>query len=90
LNEELIAEAELGDAARNFVESELGRCVLSMAKQEIDAAHLDLEKTSPSNTEEITRLQNHIKVARWFEQWLAELIDKGNAALETWRQQQNE
>ena len=86
--DELIATAELGEEARKFLDSDLGRCLVGMAQQEIAAAQDALEKVAPTDTEAITGLQNHAKVARWFEQWLYELVDKGNSALEVWRHEQ--
>ena len=83
----LIAEAEIGDEARKFLESELGKTLLGMASQEVLLAQEALEIVDPSDTKKITALQNQAKVARNFEQWLAELIDKGNNALNVWRQQ---
>lgn len=83
--EELAPEVEMGEAARAFVESELGRCVLGMAKQEIAEAQAELETVKPSDTEKITTLQNKAKLGRMFNQWLVELIDRGNNALEIYK-----
>lgn len=84
--DDLIAEAEIGEAAREFVESELGKCILGMARQEIEAAHMEFEDTKPTDTLAIMSLQNRLWRARAFEQWLCELVDKGNAALSIYRQ----
>jgi hypothetical protein len=88
-DDELIAEAEIGDKAREFVESELGKTLLGMAQQEVTLAQEELETVDPSNTEKIRALQNQAKVARNFEQWLIELISKGENALTLWRQENN-
>lgn len=85
---ELIAEAEIGDEARRFVESDLGKTLLGMADQEIKAAQADLETVDPSDTEKIRALQNKAAVARHFEEWLVELIDRGSNALEVWKNEQ--
>jgi hypothetical protein len=85
--EGLIAEAEIGDEARKFVESELGKTLLGMAHQEILMAQEALEKIDPSEIEKIRELQNQAKIARHFEQWLGELITKGANAIAIWRQQ---
>jgi len=86
----LIAEAEIGDEARRFLESDLGKTLLGMAKQEIQAAQEALEETDPTDTKTITALQNKAKVGRNFEQWLNELLIRGENALNTWKQQQEE
>lgn len=87
MNEELIAEAEIGDAARAFMESDLGRCLVGMALQEVQAAQEALETVNPTDVLAIERLQNQAKLGRQFEQWLKELVQRGENALVTWRQQ---
>lgn len=90
MDDELIAEAEIGDEARKFVESDLGKTLLGMAQQEVADAREELEKVDPSDTKAITALQNKAKIAGYFEQWLAELITKGEQALVLWREQHKE
>lgn len=90
MNEELIADAELGDEAKRFVESDLGKCILGMAQQEIMAAQEELETVDPDDSKAIQAIQNKAKLGRMFNQWLYELIDKGNAAMEVFTQQQKE
>lgn len=85
--DELVAEAEIGDEARKFLESDLGKTLLGMAEQEIRAAQEALEVIDPTKTEEIRALQNQAKVARNFEVWLNELVEKGKNAMTVWRQQ---
>jgi len=85
----LIAEAEIGDDARKFFESDLGKTLLGMADQDVRMAQEGLEDVEPTDTKKITSLQNQAKNARNFRKWLEELIDKGNAALEIWRQRNN-
>lgn len=83
--DELIAEAELGEEARNFVESDLGKTLIGMAEQETMAAQIALETVLPTDTEQIRRLQNKAMLGRYFRQWLIELIDKGQSALEVYK-----
>lgn len=87
--EELIAEAEIGDAARKFVASDLGKTLLGMAHQDISDAQLGLEEVDPENPKAIRDLQNKAKVARNFESWLVELISKGENAITVWGQSKN-
>lgn len=88
--EELSADVEMGEAARTFVVSDLGKCILGMAHQEITFAQEQLENVSPTDVLKITELQNQAKLGRMFEQWLIELIDKGNASLEVFRHSNQE
>lgn len=90
MSDELIAQALIGDEAKKFIESDLGRCVLGMAMQEIEAAQLALEDVNPTDVPAIERLQNKAKLGRQFEQWLKELISNGENALAMWRQQQEQ
>ena len=83
--DELIAHGELGEEARNFIESELGKTVLGMAQQEIDAALQSLALVDPTNTEQIRKLQNQAALGRMFAAWLGELINKGANALEVFK-----
>ena len=86
--DELIATAELGEEAKRFLESDLGKVMVGLAQQEADLAREALETVDPTDTKKITKLQNEVKVSRWFSQWLAELLHDGEAALSTYKQQQ--
>ena len=89
MNDELIAEAEIGDEARKFVESDLGKTLLGMAHQDISDAQIGLEDIDPEDSKAIRNLQNKAKVARNFESWLIELISKGENAMVQWKQNQD-
>ncbi|MCR4298643.1 MAG: hypothetical protein NUV75_07820 [Gallionella sp.] len=90
MNEELIADAELGEESRKFIESDLGRCVLGMAAQEVLLAQEKLGDVPPSDTAAIIELQNRVKVGKWFEQWLVELLQQGEQALEIFRHEKEQ
>ena len=90
MNEELIDAAVLGDEGQKFIKSALGKKMLDMAVEEVIAAQEALEKIEPMNQVKITELQNRAWRARSFEQWLFELISRGEAALAAFRQQQQE
>jgi CHASE3 domain sensor protein len=84
--DELIAEAEIGDAARKFIESDLGKAMLDKADQQLRAAQEALETVEPTKIEEIRALQNKAQIARNFGEWIVELIDRGDNALTQWNQ----
>lgn len=88
--EELAAESLIGDEAEKFVKSELGETILGMAKQDIAALHLELEKVYPADYLKIGEIQEKIRNHRRFEEWLVELITRGQAALEIYRHEQTE
>lgn len=85
---ELLAHAEIGEAARDFLESDLGRCLLGIAQQEADSARIELETVDVENTIRIRELQNQCWRSRRFQEWLIELNNKGNEALEEYRREQ--
>lgn len=89
MDDELIAEAEIGDEARKFVESDLGKTLLGMAQQEVVMAQEALETVDPSDTKKITHLQNQAQNGRNFEKWLTELVSKGEQALILWKQERD-
>jgi len=90
MNDDLIASAEIGEEARRFVESELGMCIIGMAEQDKQLALEQLGTINPTDEDGIRELQNKVKLGTMFEQWLVELIDKGNAAMQVFKQQNEE
>ena len=88
MNDELIAAAEIGDEALRFVESDLGKTMLGMADQDILLAQQKLLDVDPDDSRRIREIQNDARVALMFKSWLVELIDKGNAALEVFKHEQ--
>ena len=88
MNDELIAAAEIGDEALRFVESDLGKTMLGMADQDILLAQQKLLDVDPDDSRRVREIQNDARVALMFKSWLVELIDKGNAALEVFKHEQ--
>lgn len=89
MNDALIAEALIGDEAKKFMESDLGQCMLGMARQDAQAAMEALAKVPATEAEKIRVLQNAVYLANTFEQWLNELFSKGESALEVSKQQRD-
>lgn len=86
----LIAEAELGEEAKGFLEGNLGRFLLGCAEQEVKAAQEALEEVDANNAKAISELQNKAWRARKFEEWLKELVSKGENAIAAYKQQKQE
>lgn len=86
--DELIAQAELGEEARRFMESDLGKCVLGMAEQHTQAALEALGNADPHDTTTIVKLQNEAKYARGFAEYLTELLTEGENAISVFKQQE--
>lgn len=89
MSDELIAEAEIGEEARKFLESDLGKVLVGFAEQEILSAQVGLEKVSPHNISAIQGFQLQARFGRSFKDWLAELVSRGNAAMEAYKQQRD-
>lgn len=88
--DDLIASAELGEQARKFMESELGRVMLGMAEQEVRAAQIDLGAVDPEDKKKIVELQNKIWRGEHFGEWLTWLVHEGEQAMQVFKQQQQE
>ena len=86
--DELIAEAELGEEARNFLASDLGRFVLGVVEQDVAAMQLELEVVPPTEVVKIIELQQAIKLARSFPLLLNDRLIRGEQAKQAWVQQQ--
>ena len=83
---QMVAEAEIGEQARMFVESELGKVLIGMARQEVEVAMLDFDEADTSDKAKIDEIKLRMRFGRRFEAWLCELITKGNEALEAYSQ----
>lgn len=83
---ELIAEALIGDEAKKFKESDLGKCLTGMALQESQLAMEALATVNPTDVQAIERLQNRVALGKQFPAFIDELIERGNQALLEWKQ----
>lgn len=89
MSDELIAEAEIGEEARKFLESDLGKVLVGFAEQEVLSAQIALETVSPNDANAVQSLQFQAKFGRSFKGWLGELVSRGNAAMEAFKQQRD-
>ena len=62
--------------------------MLGMADQDILLAQQKLLDVDPDDSRRVREIQNDARVALMFKSWLVELIDKGNAALEVFKHEQ--
>ncbi len=85
---DLINEAIIGDEARKFVGSELGKAMLDRADSALKAAQESLETVDPEDPKAVRALQNKAQLARNFGEWLSELIDSGDNAMIAYKQQE--
>ena len=87
MRDELKAQVLIGDDAETFFASELGRTVLGMAKQDEEMAVAAFDEADPTDYKAIAKIQQDLRVAKRFEQYLTELITKGREALQAWSHQ---
>jgi len=83
----LFNNARLGVEAEAFLESNLGKHLITRAEHEIETHYKALSETDPFDSARVAHLQNKIKVARAAIQWLAETINEGHVAAQTLIQQ---
>lgn len=87
---DVIAAALIGEEARKFVESDLGQKVLLMAREQTESAQEALESVDPEDPKLIRELQNKAKLGRMFNDYLVELISKGEQSIAVFRQEETD
>lgn len=75
-----VAEVDLGEQAKDFVASDLGKYIIGCAHQEMLDAHALLKRTLPWRRHRIQELQNRIWRAENLLLWLRDLIAAGQSA----------
>lgn len=90
LDEGLMTEAVVGKQVENFLSSDIGQAMLTLADQEAREAMDLLKLVDPSRAGEIRELQNRVWRAEKFEGWLAGLIRDGQQAVTQLQQQRTE
>lgn len=76
----LVAEVDLGEQAKEFVQSDLGRFMIGAAQQEISLAQEQLATVWSWRRRKIQDLQNRIWRSKFFLALLRELLVSGQAA----------
>lgn len=78
---QLMEAAATGEAAKLFLQSELGRYIAGKAAEEVEEAIAQLIEADPHDAKEIQRLQTVINVAKQSIVYLTDAISIGNNAL---------
>jgi hypothetical protein len=81
LDPEYLPAAVFGEQVEQFLESDIGKYLLARAEEQREVALLRLTKANPWRRSYIQRCQNEVKVVDMFQQWLADSILEGKAAL---------
>jgi hypothetical protein len=76
----LLRDLELGEEARRFLNTTLGKFIVEQAEAEIRDAVIALQIVKPTDDERIRELQNTIKIARSIPDWLDLAMQRGNQA----------
>ena len=91
--QQYFAEAVLGEEARQFLQSSVGRYLHGCAKQEYDQCRdkmWDLDPYTPEGKREFLQLKRQAQAAAFFLRWCVEAIQRGDQAatmLETYREE---
>ena len=86
----LFAAADLGEKARSFLGTDLGRYLKGCAEQQINECSRQLLKIHHANAKEIQLLQSKAQTASNFLTWINEAIGMGDNAFQQIQQQQQE
>ena len=86
MKDEQIRDVELGEEARNFLDSHLGKEIMDRATKRYEDNLILLSKADPNDPKAIMKIQNQIQLFEQFDEWLREIVDTGNAALEAFKQ----
>lgn len=76
----LIAEVDLGNQAKEFMASDLGRHLVGCLKQEVTLAQEELTKCASWRRRRIQELQNRVWRAQFMLSWLRDLLIAGKSA----------
>ena len=85
--DEQIRRVELGEEAKNFLESHLGREVMERATRRYEDNLILLSKADPNDPKAIMKIQNQIQLFEHFDEWLRDIVDTGNAELAAFAQE---
>ena len=75
-----VRTAVFGEMVRDFLKSDIGVYLLSMAEEEERAAIEQMIDAKPGD--DLTDIRSKIRTARWFKTWLANAIQSGDQALQ--------
>lgn len=79
---QLKAQVVIGEQGSRFLASDLGKCMVGIAAQELDAALDELEKADVTDQTKLLEIQNKVRFARRFPGWMNELIAEGEEAMQ--------
>ena len=82
-----IEAVELGEEARNFLSSKLFDKLREIAEEEYESALKDLSTVDPTDIKAIQKLQNQVHLYGSFDEWLRELVSRGDNALQVFQHQ---
>ena len=83
---ELMESAAVGEAAKMFLQSELGGHIARRAAEEVEAATARLIEADPADISLIARLQTEIKVSKQGISWLVDAMTSGDHAMKQLQQ----
>lgn len=82
--------AAIGEDAREFLDSELGKTIMQRAEAEIDALTRQLIDTNADDPKEVRRIQTEIHRRELSIQWFIEAYEAGQQSLHILENQQDD
>lgn len=90
LDDMMLVKARHGIEAERFFHSNVGRLIVAKAEEEIGKAYKALSLVDPDNASQVRAYQFDIAVARAVPEWLAVIIQEGEVAARTIREEEDE
>lgn len=79
-NENLVKMASLGIEAEAFIRSDLFFAINDIAKERSREAMMKMIDVDPEDSKEIRKLQNEIRIAEMFENFILDIINNGRVS----------
>lgn len=75
----------LGEDAKMFLTSDLAQCITDIAEQRVTEAMNELATVDPDDVKAIVKLQNEIKVFKFFDSTLHDIVAAGDYAYQVYQ-----
>lgn len=82
LSDPRVGWAQFGKQMELWLDTDIGRYIVSRAEAEIDEATESLKKVDAFDSQAVLKAQNKVKVAETILTWLGDAIREGSSALQ--------
>jgi hypothetical protein len=88
MSDERVSVAQFGKQVEMFLETDIGRYLVSRAKEDIDQAVEEMKRTNPHDVKLMLTVQNRVHVAETVLSWLGDAIRSGHSSLESLKEEE--